>query len=89
MGGGGRQKKSKYALNVWRMRSLDILLMNPISLPVFGTLETWLLVGPGVSLKVAFKSSKPTLRLFFRSHNFALIWREVKTISIFHRPVRE
>ena len=38
------QKKSKYALNVWRMCSPDILLMNPISLPVFGTLETWLFV---------------------------------------------
>lgn len=58
------QKKSKYALNVWRMCSPDILLMNPISLPVFGTLETWLFVGPGVSLKFAFKSSKPTLNLF-------------------------
>ena len=27
--------------------------------------ETWLFVGPGVSLKFAFKSSKPTLNLFF------------------------
>ena len=32
-GVGGGQKKSKYALNVWRMCSLDILVMNPISLP--------------------------------------------------------
>ena len=46
------QKKSKYALNVRRMCSPDILLMNPISLPVFGTLETWLFVGPGVSVKL-------------------------------------
>ena len=47
---GGGQKKNKYAVNVWRMCSLDILLMNPISLPVFGTLGTWLLVSSGVSL---------------------------------------
>ena len=49
-GGGGGQMKNKYAVNVWRMCSLDILFMNPISLPVFGTLETWLLVSSGVSL---------------------------------------
>ena len=58
------QEKSKYALNVWGMCSLDILLMNPISLPVFGTLETWLLVGPGVSLKFAFFSDLTTLLSF-------------------------
>ena len=44
--GWGRQKKSKYALNVWRMCCLDIPLMNPVSLLV----ETWLLVSLGVSL---------------------------------------
>ena len=49
-GGGGGQKKNKYVVNVWQMCSLDILLMNPISLPVFGTLKTWLLVSSGVSL---------------------------------------